>query len=134
MTVPKFHFITLELLPCDNYRPVTIFWPSPEVVTISDKHCNNLKYLPLAAIENVLFWSNTTGMEWNGVGSKRRGEEGRVGRDSLALLRVSGVLARPLACPPSVCLSRRGGFCSSSCSASSDFGFLRERKILGPRN
>ena len=33
-------FSTQELTPCDNYRPVTIFWPCPEVVTISDKHCN----------------------------------------------------------------------------------------------
>ena len=30
---------TLELLPCDNYRPVTIFWPFPEEVTTSDRHC-----------------------------------------------------------------------------------------------
>ena len=41
MTVPKFHFINQELSPCDNYRPVTTFWPCPEVVTISDKHCTN---------------------------------------------------------------------------------------------
>ena len=40
MAVPIFHFNTLELSPFDNYRPVTIFWPCPEVVTISDKHCN----------------------------------------------------------------------------------------------
>ena len=39
MTVPKFHFIILELSPCDNYRSVTIFWLCPEVVAISDKHC-----------------------------------------------------------------------------------------------
>ena len=39
MTVPKLHFITLELSPCDNYRSVTIFWPCPEVVIISDNHC-----------------------------------------------------------------------------------------------
>ena len=41
MTVPKFHFITLELLPCDNYRPVTICWQYSEVITISDKHCSH---------------------------------------------------------------------------------------------
>ena len=41
VTVPKFHFITLELSPCDNYRPVTTLWPCPEVVTISDKHCSD---------------------------------------------------------------------------------------------
>ena len=40
MTVPKFHFITLELLPYDNYRPVTIFGPCPEVVTISNNYCS----------------------------------------------------------------------------------------------
>ena len=33
------HFITLELPPYDNYRPETIFWPCPEVVTISDNYC-----------------------------------------------------------------------------------------------
>ena len=27
------------LSPCDNYRPVTIFWQCPEVVPISDKNC-----------------------------------------------------------------------------------------------
>ena len=35
----KCPFSTLELSPCDNYRPVTIFWLCPEVVTISDKYC-----------------------------------------------------------------------------------------------
>ena len=30
---------TVELLTCDTYRPVTIFWPCPEVVIISDKYC-----------------------------------------------------------------------------------------------
>ena len=44
MTVPKFHFIALELLLCDNYRPVTIFWPCPEVVTISDNHCIHIDF------------------------------------------------------------------------------------------
>ena len=36
---PKFHFVTPELSPCDNYRPVTIFWPCPDVVIISNKYC-----------------------------------------------------------------------------------------------
>ena len=27
------------ILVLKNYRPVTIFWPCPEVVIISDKHC-----------------------------------------------------------------------------------------------
>ena len=40
VTIPKCPFSTQEWSPCDNYRPVTIFWPCPEVVTISDKHCN----------------------------------------------------------------------------------------------
>ena len=47
---PKFHFITLELSPCDNYQPVTIFWPCPEVVTISDNYCTTsarLFFFPL---------------------------------------------------------------------------------------
>ena len=39
---PKFHFSTLELLTCDNYWPVTIFWPCPKVVIISDKYCINI--------------------------------------------------------------------------------------------
>ena len=39
VTVSKFHFITLELSPYDKYRPVTIFWPCPEVVTISYNYC-----------------------------------------------------------------------------------------------
>ena len=26
--------------PCENYQPVTIFWPCPEVVIKSDKHCS----------------------------------------------------------------------------------------------
>ena len=42
---PKCPFSTQELSPCDNYRPVTIFWPCPEVVTISDKDCTALKPL-----------------------------------------------------------------------------------------
>ena len=45
----SFHFLwsihpihPVELSPCDNYRPVTIFWPCPEVVTIciSDNYCS----------------------------------------------------------------------------------------------
>ena len=43
VTVSKFHFITLELSPCENYWPVTIIWMYPEVVTISDKHCTVIK-------------------------------------------------------------------------------------------
>ena len=35
-------FSTQELSPFDNYRPVTIFWPCPEVIIISDKHCNDV--------------------------------------------------------------------------------------------
>ena len=38
MTRPKCYFSTLELSPCDNYKPVTTFWPCPEVFAISDKH------------------------------------------------------------------------------------------------
>ena len=35
------HFVhSVEWSPCDNYRPVTIFWPCPEVVTISDNYCS----------------------------------------------------------------------------------------------
>ena len=46
MTIPKCPFSAQELSPCDNYRPVTIFWPCPEVVTISDKYCTCFfKYL-----------------------------------------------------------------------------------------
>ena len=30
------------LSPCDNYRPVTIFEPCPEVVIISDIYCNKV--------------------------------------------------------------------------------------------
>ena len=41
MTIPKCPFSTQELPPCENYRPVTIFCPCPEVVTISDKHCSS---------------------------------------------------------------------------------------------
>ena len=40
MTCPKCQISTLELSPCDNYRPGTIFWPCPEVVIISDNYCN----------------------------------------------------------------------------------------------
>ena len=40
MTIPKCPFRNQELSPCDNYGPVTIFWPCPEVVIISDKYCN----------------------------------------------------------------------------------------------
>ena len=36
---PKYPFSTQELSPCDSYRPVTIFWPCPEVVIISDNYC-----------------------------------------------------------------------------------------------
>ena len=45
----KCPFSSQELSPYDNYRPVTIFCPCPEVVTISDKHCSNEPYefLPL---------------------------------------------------------------------------------------
>ena len=39
MTSLKCQISTLELSPGDNYRPVTMFWPFPEVVTISDEHC-----------------------------------------------------------------------------------------------
>ena len=35
------------LSPCDNYRPVTIFEPCPEVVIISDILCINLVKLQL---------------------------------------------------------------------------------------
>ena len=42
MTVPKCPFSTLELLPCDNYWPVTIFWPCSEVVIISNNYCTVL--------------------------------------------------------------------------------------------
>ena len=45
MTSPKCQISTLELLPCDNYWPVTIFWPCPEAVTISDKHCIYIYYV-----------------------------------------------------------------------------------------
>ena len=38
VTCPKCQISTQELSPCDNYRPVTIFWPCPEVDIISDKH------------------------------------------------------------------------------------------------
>ena len=41
MTSPKCQISTLELSTCDNYLPVTIFWPCPEVVIISDKHCTD---------------------------------------------------------------------------------------------
>ena len=34
VTIPKCPFSTQELSPCDNY------WPCPEVVTISYKHCS----------------------------------------------------------------------------------------------
>ena len=30
----------MDILPSDNYRPVTIFKPCPEVVIISDNYCN----------------------------------------------------------------------------------------------
>ena len=36
---PKCPFSSQELSSCDNYRPMTIFWPCPEVVTISDNYC-----------------------------------------------------------------------------------------------
>ena len=42
MTSPKCQISTLELSPCDNYRPATIFLPCPEVVIISDKHWSSL--------------------------------------------------------------------------------------------
>ena len=53
MTVPKFHFITLESSPCDNYQPVTTFWPCPEVVIISDKHCIELGIMTLRVMTQV---------------------------------------------------------------------------------
>ena len=43
MTSPKFQISALELSSCGIYRPVTIFWPCPEVVIISDKHCIRFK-------------------------------------------------------------------------------------------
>ena len=38
---PRCQINTLELSPCDNYRHVTIVWPCPEVVIISDKYCTH---------------------------------------------------------------------------------------------
>ena len=40
VTISKRPFSTQELSTCDSYRPVTICWPYPEVVIISDKHCS----------------------------------------------------------------------------------------------
>ena len=61
MTVPKFQFITLELSPCNNYWPVTIFWLCPEVVTISDKHCTTMGMVDkgIAWFEIMLLVSKT---------------------------------------------------------------------------
>ena len=47
---PKFHFISLELSSCDNYRPVTIFWPCPEVVAISDNYCTRQHMVTMVTI------------------------------------------------------------------------------------
>ena len=53
MTSPKCPFSTQELTPCDNYLPVTIFWPCPEVVIISDNYCTHLL---LAAAASKSAW------------------------------------------------------------------------------
>jgi len=34
---------TLDLSPCDNYRLMTCFWSCPELVTISDNQCSDLR-------------------------------------------------------------------------------------------
>ena len=56
MTIPKCPVSTLELLPCDNYWPVTIFWPCPEAVIISDNYCT------LQPAYNVEEYKVTSGM------------------------------------------------------------------------
>ena len=42
MTIPKFHFITLDLSACDYFLACDFFWPCSEVVTISDNYSTNL--------------------------------------------------------------------------------------------
>ena len=54
---PKCPFSTLELSPCDNYRPVPIFWPCPEVVIISDKHCTVLSCSRIRLSISNISWS-----------------------------------------------------------------------------
>ena len=47
--------------PCDNYWPVTIFWPCPEVVTIFNNYCTVMIPVlkdPRAENHDTHFWEN----------------------------------------------------------------------------
>ena len=59
---PKCPFSTLELLPFDNYRPVTIFWTCPKVVTISDNFCSRLGFVPKRNCVSWGIWAHLE--EW----------------------------------------------------------------------
>ena len=64
VTVPKFHFITLELSPYDKYRPVTNFCPCPELVTISDNYCITGSYATILSCAHNAWLAEETKIRW----------------------------------------------------------------------